>query len=276
MGAIVVDLDMSRSFTAARARNAGLRKVLEAAPDLSYVQFVDGDCEVEAGWIDFARTHLDAVPGVGAVFGRRRERFPERSVFNQLCDIEWDVPPGPVKSCGGDVMIRATALREVGGYRESMIAGEEPELCVRLRQAGWSIVCLARPMTIHDAAITRIGQWWRRVMRSGHAYAEGAVLHGSAPEYHSIRECRRILTWGAALPATILAATALISPWSALLALAYPAQVVRLALKSRQRTKSPWLVARYSVAGNFPEAVGIMKYGMDRLRGTGGTLIEYK
>lgn len=276
IGATVVELDMSRGFTAARARNAGFRKVLEVAPDVSYVQFVDGDCEVEPGWIEIARAHLDTVPRVGAVFGRRRERHPERSPFNQLCDIEWDVPPGPVKSCGGDVMIRVAALREVDGYRESMIAGEEPELCVRLRRAGWSIVCLAHPMTIHDAAMTRLGQWWRRVMRSGHAYAEGAALHGAAPEHHSVRECRRILMWGAALPAAILVATALVSPWSALLALAYPAQVVRLALKSRGRTRSPWLVARYTVAGNFPEAVGIMKYRLDRLRGTGGTLIEYK
>lgn len=276
LGAAVVDLDVSLGFTAARARNAGFHRVLEIAPDVSYVQFVDGDCEVEAGWLDFARDHLDKSPGVGAVFGRRRERHPEHSAYNQLCDVEWDVPPGPVKSCGGDVMIRVAALRQVGGYRDGMIAGEEPELCVRLRRAGWSIVCLPRPMTIHDAAMTRLGQWWRRAMRSGHAYAEGAALHGAAPEYHSIRECRRILMWGAALPVAILAATALISPWAAFLVLAYPAQMVRLFLRSGSRTRSAWLVARYTVACNFPAAVGIMKYWLNRFRGTGGTLIEYK
>ncbi len=276
VGATVVDLEMSRAFTAARARNAGFRKALELAPDLSYVQFVDGDCEVEPGWIEFAREHLDKSSGIGAVFGRRRERYPERSAFNLLCDIEWDVPPGPVKSCGGDVMFKVAALQKVGGYRESMIAGEEPELCVRLRRAGWTIVCLPRAMTIHDAAMTRLGQWWLRVMRSGHAYAEGAALHGAAPEYHSVHECRRILAWGAVLPATIVAAMTLISPWSILLALAYPAQVVRLAMRNRGRIRSPWLVARYTVAGNFPETVGIIKYNVNRLFGIGGGLIEYK
>jgi GT2 family glycosyltransferase len=276
MGAVAVDLDMSRGFTAARARNAGFRKVLEIAPDVTYVQFVDGDCEVEAGWIEFAREHLELHRGVGAVFGRRRERHPEQSAYNQLCDAEWNVPAGTVKSCGGDVMIRGEALRQVAGYRDSMIAGEEPELCVRLRRAGWAIVCMPRPMTIHDAAMTRFGQWWRRAMRSGHAYAEGAALHGSAPEYHCVRECRRILTWGVALPATTLAATALISPWAALLVLAYPAQVLRLFLRGRTKSRSAWLVARYTVAGNLPEAVGIMKYWLRRFRGTGGTLIEYK
>lgn len=272
----IVGLDMSHPFTAARARNAGFRKALELAPDVSYVQFVDGDCEVEAGWIEAARNYLDTDRSAAVVFGRRRERDPDRSVFNRLCDIEWDVPPGPVKACGGDAMVKAEALRKVGGYREGMIAGEEPELCVRLRQAGWRIVCLAHPMTVHDADMTRLGQWWRRALRSGHAFAEGAALHGAAPEYHSVRECRRILFWGAALPAVILAAMVFVSPWSALLALAYPAQVVRLFLKNRAHTPSPWLFALFTVAGNFPEALGIGKYWWDRLRGAGGTIIEYK
>jgi glycosyltransferase involved in cell wall biosynthesis len=275
-GAHVVELDMSRPFTAARARNAGFRKAHEVAPDVTYIQFVDGDCEVETGWIETARSHLDTDRSAAVVFGRRRERDPDRSVFNRLCDIEWDVPPGPVKACGGDAMMKVEVLRAVGGYRDGMIAGEEPELCVRLRQAGWSIVCLARPMTIHDADMTRLGQWWRRALRSGHAFAEGAALHGAAPEYHSVRECRRILFWGAALPALILAATVFVSPWSALLALIYPAQVVRLFLKHRTHSPSPSLYALFTVAGNFPEALGIMKYWWDRLRGAGGAIIEYK
>ncbi len=276
-GGYVVDLDMARPFTAARARNVGFGKALELAPDVRFVQFVDGDCELEPGWIAHAHAFLDQHPDVAAVFGRRRERFPDQTVYNRLCDIEWDVPPGPVKACGGDVLIRAAALRQVGGYREGMIAGEEPELCVRLRQAGWQIHCLARPMTIHDAAITRLSQWWQRAKRSGHAYAEGAALHGAAPERHSVRECRRILFWGAGLPLTILGAAALIAPsLGGVLALAYPAQVGRLFLRERQHTHYALPLAVFTVAGNFPEAVGIMKYRWDRLRGTGGGLIEYK
>lgn len=276
-GSTVVNLDMTRPFTAARARNVGFAKALDLAPGVRFVQFVDGDCELELGWIAHAHAFLDEHPGVAAVFGRRRERFPHQTVYNRLCDLEWDVPPGPVKSCGGDVMIRVAAFRQVGGYRDTMIAGEEPELCVRLRQAGWTIQCLPQPMTIHDAAITSLSQWWRRAKRSGHAYAEGAALHGAPPEYHCVRECRRILFWGAGLPLTVCAAAALITPLlGGILALAYPAQIARLYLRHRQHTDFALPLAVFTVAGNFPEAMGIIKYHWDRLRGTGGRLIEYK
>lgn len=174
-------------------------------------------------------------------------------------------------------MIRVKALRQVGGYRDGMIAGEEPELCVRLRQAGWQIHCLARPMTIHDAAISRLAQWWRRAKRAGHAYAEGQALHGAAPEFHNVRECRRILFWGGAVPLTIFGTAAMISaPLGGALALIYPAQIARLYLRHRAHTDFALPLAVFTVAGNFPEAVGIMKYRFDRLRGTGGGLIEYK
>ena len=51
-GALVVALDMAQPFSAARARNAGWRTLLAAHPNLDAVQFVDGDCEVVAGWLD--------------------------------------------------------------------------------------------------------------------------------------------------------------------------------------------------------------------------------
>src|SRR5258708_29326418 len=88
-GAEVVHLDLSIQFTAARARNAGFRRLLEMAPQIPYVQFVDGDCELAREWpttaIDFLQQHDD----VAAVFGRRRELKPDQSVYNQLCDFEW-------------------------------------------------------------------------------------------------------------------------------------------------------------------------------------------
>src|SRR5207249_2888192 len=142
------------------------------------VQFVDGDCEVTAGWLDAAGLELDARPDVGVVCGRRRERHPERSVYNRLCDLEWNTSEGETDSCGGDALMCVTALHQVGGYDDGLIAGEEPELCARLRAAGWKVVRLPSEMTLHDAAMTRFGQWWRRAVRAGHAYAEVAIRHG--------------------------------------------------------------------------------------------------
>ncbi|MFP3526346.1 hypothetical protein SB912_28065, partial [Pantoea sp. SIMBA_072] len=86
-----------------------------------------------------AQAFLDHHPEVAVVCGRRRERFPERSVYNLLCDLEWDTPIGEAKACGGDALMRADAFAGAGGFRADLIAGEEPELCVRLRGNGWKV-----------------------------------------------------------------------------------------------------------------------------------------
>jgi GT2 family glycosyltransferase len=166
LGAEVVELDLSRPFNAARARNAGFARLTELAPNANYVQFVDGDCEVAPGWLGAAASFLRQRLEVAAVCGRRRERYPERSVYNLLCDLEWDTPVGATKACGGDVLMRATAFHDVGGFREDLIAGEEPELCVRLRSAGWKIWRIDQEMTRHDIALRSFAQWWTRSVRS--------------------------------------------------------------------------------------------------------------
>ena len=196
LGASVVALDLALPFTAARARNAGLARLLEVDPDLEFVQFVDGDCEVVAGWLERAEAALMADPGLAVVCGRRRERHPEASIYNRLCDLEWDTPVGPAKACGGDALMRVGALRQVGGFDPSLIAGEEPELCVRLRREGWRIERIDAEMTLHDAAMTRFVQWWKRSVRAGHAFAEGAAKHGRPPERHWAREARGALGLG--------------------------------------------------------------------------------
>lgn len=172
MGCIVVELDQERGFTAARARNAGFERLASLYPALALVQFVDGDCELNPDWLYAAVPVLWQNPWIAAVCGRRRERNPHMSPYNRLCDLEWNTPLGETHSCGGDVLMRAEAFAAVGGFQPSLIAGEEPELCFRLRRAGWTIHRIAADMTLHDAAMTRFGQWWKRNRRSGHAIAE--------------------------------------------------------------------------------------------------------
>jgi glycosyltransferase involved in cell wall biosynthesis len=276
LGAAVVCLDMAVPFTAARARNAGWRRALEQVPEAAYIQFVDGDCEICPGWIEAAQAHLDAHPDVVAVCGQRRERYPQRSMYNRLCDLEWHMRPGPVRSFGGDVMVRAAPLRDVGGYREDLIAGEEPELCVRLRRAGWTIEAMADDMTLHDAAMTRFGQWWKRIRRSGYAFAQGAFLHGAAPERHKVRETRRAWLWGLLLPAAILLAAVAWSPWALWALLAYPAQVLRLYWSGQGGARDRALRAIFLTLGRFPEMLGQLQFLRDRLMGRQSRLMEYK
>ena len=223
MGAQVVALDLALPFTAARARNAGLAVLAEDPPE--FVQFVDGDCEIEPGWIDSALAFLAEHPEVAVVCGRRRERDPARSIYNRLADAEWDTPVGEAVACGGDAVMRHDAVAAIGGYRAALIAGEEPELCLRLRRAGWKIWRLDAPMTRHDAAMTRFSQWWRRSRRAGHAFAEGAMLHGGGPERHWVGETRRALLWGAVLPMVAFGGAVLLHPAWLLLLLAATGRV---------------------------------------------------
>ena len=183
LGVTAIELDMSVPFTAARARNAGFEALLKAKPQTNYVFFVDGDCEVASGWLQAAVEFLDSRRDVAVVWGRRRERFPEKSVYNLLCDIEWqDLPVGETSICGGDAVIRVEAFRGVDGYRPDLICGEEPELCVRLRQAGWRIWRLNRDMTRHDAALYHFGQWWKT-----DAAGRLCLCPGSSPAWRAAR-----------------------------------------------------------------------------------------
>ncbi|MGR3473019.1 MAG: glycosyltransferase family 2 protein [Sulfitobacter sp.] len=263
LGAEVVELDMKHPFTAARARNAGVAALGE---EITLVQFLDGDCILRDGWLAAAEAHLSAHPQLAVVCGRRREEHPQTSIYNSLVDAEWDTPPGEARACGGDALMRLEALRAVGGYRAEMIAGEEPELCQRLRRAGWQIWRLEAEMTWHDAQITRFSQWWRRSLRAGHAFAEGAALHGAGPDRHWVAETRRAVLWGALLPAVILL-LALLTPWAAVgLMLLYPLQLLRLIW----RGGAAW--GFFTLLGKFPEALGVLKYHMRR----DGRIIEYR
>jgi Glycosyl transferase family 2 len=276
IGAEVVYLDLLTPFTAARARNAGFRRLLEIMPEVRFVQFIDGDCELAREWpttaIDFLQQHDD----VAAVFGRRRELNPDQSVYNQLCDFEWDGPAGEARACGGDVMMRAAALKAVGGYRNSLIAGEEPELCVRLRAAGWRIFRLKAEMTLHDAAMTRFSQWWKRTRRSGYAFAEGAHLHGVPPERHWVWESRRAWLWGVGLPLLCLAAGLIVMPWGWASFAIYPVQMLRQSLRGTGTFRERITKGFFQVLGRFPEALGQLQFMRDRLSGRTTALIEYK
>jgi cellulose synthase/poly-beta-1,6-N-acetylglucosamine synthase-like glycosyltransferase len=213
---------------------------------------------------------------VGAVFGRLRERHPEESIYNWICDREWDGDEGEVRACGGIAMVRTKAFEAVGGYREDIIASEDTELCVRLRAAGWRIWRLDSEMASHDAAIVRFGQWWRRALRGGYGFAQGAYLHGAPPERHWVWESRRAWLWGVWLPVACLTAGLLFWPWGWATWLIYPLQFLRQMLRNRGPLGGRALLALFQVLARFPEGCGQIKFMRDRILGRQARLIEYK
>lgn len=280
VGAEVVELDMQTPFTAARSRNAGWQRLLQRHPQLRYVHFIDGDCELLPGWVEKAVELLDSRPDVAVVAGRVIERRPQDSIYNQLCQFDWDGLRefGEVNACGGIALMRVEALQQVQGFNPSLIAGEEPELCLRMQDAGWKIWRLDIPMCLHDAAIYRFSQWWTRVERSGHAFAEGFAMHGRAPHFHWRDHVRRAWIWGGAIPVATLAATAAFG-WKGLLLLGiYPAQALRLALRPSgdHLFRIRALNAAFLMVARLAEFKGVLRYHWRRWMGHRPELIEYK
>ncbi len=276
---------MSVPFTAARARNAGAERLREQAAGVAMIQFVDGDCELAARWLDAAQGTLGAEPRLAAVCGRLRERRPEATIYNAMADIEWDAPVGEVRACGGNAMYRAEAFHAVGGFDERVPAGEEPELCLRLRREGWAIRRIAAEMGLHDADMTRFGQLWRRSVRGGHGYGQGIWMHGRGPERLYVRRVASIVVWTLSLPVGLVAAAVVFGSGVAtgiaaagLLGL-HAAQAVRLIVRER-RAGRPWPLAAarggWLHVGKFAEAIGIAKFFANRLRGRGQGVIEHR
>lgn len=279
LGVEVVELDLSVPFTAARSRNAGVDRLLQLDPELELIQFVDGDCELAPGWVERAQQELALRPDVAVVCGRRRERNPGKSIYNRLCDIEWDTPIGEAPGCGGDFLIRASVFKQTGGFNPTLIAGEEPELCIRTRRLGWKIYRIDAEMTIHDAEMLHFAQWWKRVLRSGHAYAEGAHLHGRSPERHWVKESRSVWLWGLLIPIVVLALIGATHGWSLLLLAAYPLTIYRVYRYIKQRgfkDQDAALFAVFCIAGKFPSVLGQIKFYWNLWLGQPNQLIEYK
>lgn len=285
LGIETLALDTNRPLNAARARHEGFQRLLTLFPELSYVMFIDGDCELVSGWLTCAQQALNEQSDVAVVCGRRREIHPERSMFNRLCDIEWNTPVGLALACGGDSVMRVSAYAQAGGFDPTVPAGEEPELCHRIRSRGWKILRLGADMTLHDANITRVSQWWRRCVRLGHAATHCQDRFGL--EYFR-KITRSLNVWTVLWPLTV-AATGLIGSLVAslemgagLAALAFsalPAQMLRIGLRACRAGLSARSAAEYGVLimlGKLPEAVGQWRYRAESRRGKKAGLIEYK
>jgi GT2 family glycosyltransferase len=278
MGTEIVRLNADTPFTAARARNEGFARLMTAHQDIALVQFIDGDCELSGDWLKHATEFLDGHQEVAIVCGRRKERYPEHSVYNTLCDMEWNTDIGEAESSGGDFLVRVDAFESISGFNGSLVAGEEPEMCYRLRLAGWRIYRLDSPMTLHDADMSTFVQWARRTSRTGYAYAARAFLHWRDFNKSFLRENARVLFWGLVFPAVALLLTVVSSPWFALLFLAYIVQYWRIyqSKKSGYPVRAARAYALFTVLGKWAELYGQLIFLGRIISRKEQRLIEYK
>jgi GT2 family glycosyltransferase len=276
VGALTLALDMREPFTAARARNAGLSLLLETWPNLQFVQFVDGDCEVAMDWLVRAHAFLGTNEHYAVVCGRRRERFPAGSIYNQMCDLEWATPVGDADACGGDALFRLNCLTAVQGFNPDLIAGEEPELCLRLRRKGWKVYRLDAEMTLHDAAIYTFAQWWQRAKRGGHAYAQVSEIARHARDSLWTKELIRAGVWAVLLPLLTGVAWLIWWPIGALSLACWALQLRRLRMRSPLPGLNAWKHASLLLVAKFAEFSGAVQFYFRRLVGAKPALIEYK
>jgi GT2 family glycosyltransferase len=281
LGVPVVELDPSRPFSAARGRNEGLDEALRRWPDLDYVLFLDGDCVLDPLFPSAAAMAFEQQPDCAIVTGHLAERHPEASIYNRLCAIEWRSPAGRIENMnalGGIMTVRVSAFREVGGFNEQAIAGEEPDLGVRLGLAGYSIIKIDRAMATHDAQMLRFAQWWKRAVRSGHALAHRYARHGGTQFRDGRREIRSVLFWGFAVPLAVLLLFWPSRGLSLLLLGGYGLlawRVYRHYLRIGLPRSDAQLATRFILYSKFAESIGVFRYCLNRLRGR-FHIIEYK
>lgn len=275
----VVELDLSTPFTAARARNAGYLELVKLYPDIQYVQFLDGDCELQRGWIDSAINALDSSQDVGIVSGRRIEKNKKATIYNTLMDIEWDTPVGEAKAVPGDMCVKTSVLMQVKGFTENIISAEDDDFCIRVRELGYKVFRLDVAMTFHDANILHLRQWFKRSKRGGHGYANINHLHGGYPEYYFRRQLISVLFWGGIYPLALIIFS-FISPVIALVLLSVYLLFITKTIIRKWFEGHPLNVAiSYGLliySGKIPELVGAFIYWKTYLTSGQHKLIEYK
>lgn len=278
MGFTVFELDQSRPFTAARGRNAGFGRLSQIIPDVEFVQFLDGDSILNPDWLKNALCHFEN-PDVACVFGRVEEINPAKSIYDFWAHHDWYVPPGKVESCGGIAMFRCTALKSVEGFDESLIAGEERDLCYRIRKRQSAVILsIDAPMALHESNMTHFRQYWRRCFRTGHAYIEVSNRH---PDWqrrtggsNSLRHVAILIT--AACLSAILRSPWPMLIWSGLLTLA----VARNAIRCKSRIGSlggAFLYSFHHYMAKLPIAMGQIDARIRRRLGRKPrTIIEHR
>lgn len=277
-------------WTAARGRNIGWRAALELHP-IHWVLFLDGDTILDPDFLPFALAQADSEPSIASVFGLRIESRPQQSIYTWVLALDWLQDPHQHAHFGGDVLLRVAALQATGGYDDSLIAGEDPELSHRMACLGWRHLQIDRLMTTHDLAIQHFSQYWARLVRSGYAYADVAQRFRHTPERFWYGASRRNLLRGSFWLVSLIASLAFASSFAllhhpsraiasiGLLLAIFGAVSMRSAWRYRRRSSSRITLFFYGIHSQFqqiPILLGQLAWFSDHLRSHRRALIEYK
>jgi acetyltransferase-like isoleucine patch superfamily enzyme len=181
------------------------------------------------------------------------------------------------------VLVRRDALAQVDGFDPNLKAGEEPEMCSRLRATGWVIEHIDEPMTGHDLAIRTWKAYWLRAKRSGMAYAEIAHKMQKKGDLMWQNEAKRDLVHGSIYLASplILAALYALSPLIPLIAaVLFFTLLIRTALRSAWKAPTNHMLCmQYAVhvhLQKIPSLFGQLAWRLNHRRGGATQWVDYK
>lgn len=262
---------------AAKARNLGWTHARG-----EFILFLDGDTQLDPDFVGRALQAL-ADPVLCAAWGHRRETDPGQSIYTRVLDLDWVYPVGRTLYFGGDVLVRREALASVDGFDPSLKAGEEPEMCARLRAAGWQIEHIDAPMTRHDLAVNTLRAYWLRAYRSGIAYAEVADRMRQRNDPMWQREAQRDFVHGALLIALpfVLLFCLFNARWLGILICAAVVAVLYRTVQ-RCRWKAPddpvlcWQYAVHAYLQKVPALFGQLEWRRARRARDEIALVDYK
>lgn len=239
------------SVCAARARNVGA-----CMASFDWVQFLDADMTLEPGWLDLTLPIREEGRHV-VVHGRITEENRHPSVWNTAMGMDWEASRRRHGLPGGAALWNRQCFIDLGGFRESLRVGEDPELALRARAEGHRIACLEDAMVRHDLGLEGPGDYLRRSMAIGRSKA--SVIRSRPHDRVAWKRGLAPLVW--VLAATALAATAIAFGLVLPLLVAGAALVVRRAWLDRREAPSAlaaWIHAVHVYAVKLPVSIGVL------------------
>jgi glycosyltransferase involved in cell wall biosynthesis len=143
--------------TIARMRNFGARQGTG-----QYLSFIDGDCSIPERYFEIAVSVLRAT---GAAATGCEVYLPDQphwieSAWHDLHYVGRDRDVRYLNS--GNFFVSRSVFERVGGFREDLLSGEDPELGERLNAAGERIRACPEVQAIHLGNPKSIPQFYRR------------------------------------------------------------------------------------------------------------------
>jgi cellulose synthase/poly-beta-1,6-N-acetylglucosamine synthase-like glycosyltransferase len=231
-----------------------------------YVLCVDGDTEIDPGWVSAALAVLSTRPDLAGVAGREDQIYYQNGVatggradYFETGDVECSVD-----QFGGNALYRRAALEAVGSFNPFVRSFEEAELGARLRNAGWRLSRIPVRMAAHHTQTPdSVDEYWRRVrthLFTGHGQVLRIAIRQGLFWEHARRLNRVLLfmLWSAVGCAALVASVALsrVSPIATWL-LVTTAFMAAFVIRSRSLSKPFQMVFDWAVC-SLPLAWGLL------------------